>query len=227
MSNTPDNGLVNHDNNGAWNPPINSCRVEPGTYYMLVYFRRESDSDGDTYQMDFEMTFTPDDSNSAFGEVQQVTTITESDYAGKATKPDPSAANEDQYQVAYLITFGDADKDYSIMIKNTSGSLPGEMVLCKSDHYKEWGMIPFSDLFATKGSMRSYIADHPYNRLMISEGRNYLGGEPYQFALSADIKRWVRIVPGGTYYILIARDNNDYSGSFTIDVKVQQVISFE
>jgi hypothetical protein len=60
MSTTPDHGLVNYDGNGAWNPPISGCHVEPGTYYMLVYFRRDSDSDGDTYQLDFEMTFTPD-----------------------------------------------------------------------------------------------------------------------------------------------------------------------
>jgi uncharacterized protein (TIGR02145 family) len=63
MSNTPDHGLVNHGDNGAWNPPISACTVTPGTYYVLVFYRRDSDGDGDAYQLDLEVTFTPDNTD--------------------------------------------------------------------------------------------------------------------------------------------------------------------
>jgi hypothetical protein len=188
------------------------------------YEIRFQNEDGET---DYDVTFSFEEAGGAFGAVQQVTTITESDYAGKAVHPNAAAVNATQYQVAYPITFGDADKDYSIMIKTTSGTLPGELILCKSEYYKEWGMISYSDLYAAKGNMRSYVAANPYNRLTNSESRGYLGGEPNQYCISGSENPWVRIVPGGTYYILIARDNLSYTGTFVVDVKVQQVNSYE
>jgi hypothetical protein len=194
-----------------------SIAVTAGTYLF------ESLNDYENPSTDYDFTFTFEETLPLFGAVQDVTTIIENDFAGNAALPGDAAAYPALYQIAYPITFGEADKDYSIMIKG-SGSLPGEFILCQNSVIKDKPMPSIADIYAHQGSLRYFIEDnHPYNRLTNSESRGSLGGNPNQLAISDTDGRWVRIVPGGTYYIIITRANLSFTGSYTLDVKVQQV----